>query len=749
MSTRRLEVVITGDTRSLNRAVGSVSSDMGRMESATRKAGRAIAVGLGVGLAAAIPLAMKAGDAASDLAEQVNKTGAVFKASAPEIVEWSTSTSQSLGISQRAALEAAGTFGNMLVPMGFARDAAGEMSTRMVELAADLSSFNNASPEETLDAIRAGLAGESEPLRRFGVFLSDARLKQEALNQGLYDGKGALDANAKAQATYSLILKDTADAQGDFARTSDGVANSQRIARAELENAAATTGRVFVPVMAKVLTVVNDVLLAAQRNWPRFRQLTAEAFTAAQRVVAQAMGYYRANILPTIQAIVAGARGFWRRFGGDITNAFNLARRVAGNAMRAVAAVITGVLAVIRGDWSTAWNSLKTVVQSAVNAVLAILRGLPGIVFGIATGIGKAIADGVMAGLGNLASRIASAVRGGLGAADNTPSIDLGNGGLTGRGRQSDDAVPGSKSEDARGSSPSSPNFALARVPAGSSTDLSRVRGRGDRNADAARRRGEAAARRSGASEEDVAQAGERAWIKARTANLKNIRTRINARRKRLIRDVKKFDINARRKVKVPGPKYPEKRQKAIDRRASMKQTEEGIRGELETLAADYADAAAQLADLGEQSAALDRTDEAEAAAAAEEAADAAATAAAEAPTERDFLEAAAAEATLTAGTEDDIAAAGGLVGLAERELAAARASGDPRRISAAIQTLRQAQENLEALTANTEAVAANTEAITQAFGGSTVFGYRGQDYGLRSLSAPSSDRLVGAEVGL
>lgn len=296
---------------------------------------------------------------------------------------------------------------------------------------------------------------------------------------------------------------------------------------------------------------------------------------------------------------------------------------------------------------------------------------------------------------------------------------------------------------------PSNPSFGLARVPVGSSTDLARVESRGGRAADSARRRAEAAARKAGANDTDASEAGDRAFIAARKRTLNTLRTRINARRKSLLKEVKKFDINARRKVKVPGPKYPDKRQAALDRRTAMKQREETIRQELETLSVDYADAAAELRDLGEQVAALDRADEAEAAEAADAAQEKAAADAADAPTERDFLEQAAAEATFTPGLGDDINASAALVGLADRELAAARASGDPRRITAALETLRQAQANFAALTDNTAAVQANTEAIAQAFGGSTVFAYRGQDFALRSLVAPSSDRLVGAETGL
>ena len=743
MSTRRLEVVITGDTRSLNRAVGTVSNDMGRMESSTRRAGRSLAM-IGKGGVLAGVLALGAGvkigteellaqeKASARTANVLETTGGVANITAEGVERLASALQSQTGTADDAIQSSA----NLLLTFTKVRNEAGAGN----------------------DVFNQGVAAANNMSVALGTDLNAASLQ---VGKALNDPIKGVAALQRAGVSFTQQQKD----QIKEMQESGNILGAQKLILGELETqfggAAAAEGELTESLQqiqragedmaeglaAKVMPRVVAVAESFKRNWPQIRATTEAAFRGAQRVVEQVMAYYRANIAPTISAIVSAARGFWRRFGSDITNAFNLARRVAGNAMRAVAAVITGVLAVLRGDWSTAWNSLKTVVQSAVDSVKAILTGLPGIVFGIATGIGKAIADGVMAGLGNIASRVRSAITDALGAFDNTPAIDPQN--LTGRGPKSSDSLPGSKSEDARGSSPSSPNFALARVPVGSSTDLSRTRSRGDRNADAARRRATTAARKPGVSEEDIEQAGERAYIAARRANLKNIRTRINARRKNRVRELKKFDINARKKVKVPGPKYPEKRQKALDRRASMKATEQSIRDELESLAADYADAAAQLADLGEQVAALDRTDEAEAAAAAEEAADAAADAAAEAPTERDFLEANAAEATLTAGTEDDIAAAGGLVGLAERELAAARASGDPRRISAAIQTLRQAQENLEALTANTDAVTANTEAITQAFGGSTVFGYRGQDYGLRSLSAPSSDRLVGAEVGL
>lgn len=199
--------------------------------------------------------------AASDLEEQTNKTTVVFGDSADEIVDFTRTASKSLGQSRRAALEFAGTFGNLFRAVGLTSEKSAEMSKSLLTLTADLASFNDARPDEVFEALRAGLVGESEPLRRFGVNLNEARLKAEALNLKIYDGKGVLDAAAKAQAAYSIILKDTALAQGDFARTSDGLANQTRIVRAQLEDTAAELGQKLIPFALKAadaaLTLAN------------------------------------------------------------------------------------------------------------------------------------------------------------------------------------------------------------------------------------------------------------------------------------------------------------------------------------------------------------------------------------------------------------------------------------------------------------------------------------------------------------
>lgn len=256
--------------------------------------GKAAAV---VGAAVAAQFAKKIITAASDLNETVSKSTVVFGKNAAAVQTWAKTSAKAFGMSENAALGAASTYGNLFVSLGLAEDASAKMSTQLVELAGDLASFNNVSPEEALDALRSGLVGETEPLKRFGVNMNEATLKAQALKMGLISTtKEALDPAVKAQAAYALILEQTTTAQGDFARTSDGLANQQRILNAEWENAQAALGQTLLPAMTSAVSVLNNMLAA-------FNALPKPVQSAALGIAA--VGAALLVVLPRIAATKA------------------------------------------------------------------------------------------------------------------------------------------------------------------------------------------------------------------------------------------------------------------------------------------------------------------------------------------------------------------------------------------------------------------------------------------------------------
>jgi hypothetical protein len=233
--------------------------------------GQSLTKNVTVPLAVASAGIYKAVQAASTLQESISKTDAVFAQNAKQIRDWAKTSSTAFGQSEQQALEAAASYGNLFQAFGLSREQATKFSIDITELAADLASFNNTSVDDALIALRSGLSGETEPLKRFGVALNDARLKEEALRMGLITTtSGTLPIAIKAQAAYALIMKDTALAQGDFARTSDGLANQQRILSAEVQNLVADFGTAFLPIALKVVGVIRDQIIPQVKRFVEF-----------------------------------------------------------------------------------------------------------------------------------------------------------------------------------------------------------------------------------------------------------------------------------------------------------------------------------------------------------------------------------------------------------------------------------------------------------------------------------------------
>lgn len=189
---------------------------------------------------------------ASDLNESLSKVRTVFGSSSGEIEAFASTAAKNLGMTKGAALEATGTFGNFLIAMGASTPEATKLSKSMVQLATDMGSFNNASPEEVLLALRSGLSGEAEPLKRFGVALSEAAVQAKGAQLGLGKLGKEMSEQEKIQARYALIMEQTTMAQGDFARTSDGLANQTKILKSMFGDLRDELGSALLPKITEL-----------------------------------------------------------------------------------------------------------------------------------------------------------------------------------------------------------------------------------------------------------------------------------------------------------------------------------------------------------------------------------------------------------------------------------------------------------------------------------------------------------------
>lgn len=201
---------------------------------------------------------------ASDTTESMNKVKEVFGKSAVSVIKFSENAATALGATKESALAMTGEVGNLLVAMGSTEEAAAKMSTDVLQLAADLGSFNNVPTTQALNAIRAALIGETEPMRRFGSNVSAARVEALALSKGIDKTTLATNEMMKAQLRLEIIFKDTGKAQGDFARTSNDFANLMKTLGALLSDAAARLGAALIPKLTKFARVIKNIVTSSK-----------------------------------------------------------------------------------------------------------------------------------------------------------------------------------------------------------------------------------------------------------------------------------------------------------------------------------------------------------------------------------------------------------------------------------------------------------------------------------------------------
>lgn len=248
---------------------------------------------------------------ASNKSEQASKVNVLFGNSAHLLEEASRKAAQTVGMSSGKYLESAGNVGNLVRNFGLAGDEAANMSVDILQLAADMGSFNNAEPSEVVLAMGAAFRGENEPIRRFGIMLGQAAIQNEAMKMGLITTGEELDKESRFMATYNLILQQTGNAQGDFARTSMGYANQQRINAAMVEEAWTVVGESIKPVAQVFEKVMAESMVFLLGIISGFLQTLSEWVDANQDLINSVLSVVSLGLDVLIEAVklVVGAVG--------------------------------------------------------------------------------------------------------------------------------------------------------------------------------------------------------------------------------------------------------------------------------------------------------------------------------------------------------------------------------------------------------------------------------------------------------
>lgn len=256
------------------------------VDKAGQKAGKKFGAGMGtsiVGMGKKIlgPVAALAGAAAvasfakgaiqgaGDLQQSIGAIQTVFGDSSKQMLDWSKSANQAVGLTQNEFNSLGTLIGSQLKNGGTAMDELAPKTQSLIGLGADLSSMFGGTTADAVGALSSALKGERDPIERYGVSLTQAKIDAKAAELGFEKVGGSLDATATQAATLALIMDQTGDATGNFAKEGDTLQGQQARLSAGWADFQATLGTALIPVLTEVTGWFNKLVqaLAPVTKW--------------------------------------------------------------------------------------------------------------------------------------------------------------------------------------------------------------------------------------------------------------------------------------------------------------------------------------------------------------------------------------------------------------------------------------------------------------------------------------------------
>ena len=328
------------------------------------------AVGAGAALTtmavSAIPQVIDLGGQMVGLGQQAElyrtKSKTVFGSSAGDIATWADSVNESFGLSDEAVVGLASGMGDLLVPMGFARDEAARMTKETVGVAGALSAWSGGAYDtaEVSDILTKAMLGEREQLKALGISINQAEVDQRALEIAQKDGRDSITEQDKALATQQLIFEKSADAQAAWADGSMDAVKSQNEMKASLEDVKTSIGTALLPMVQKATAWIVDEFIPGVRE---LVDVFKEKWPEIQAAVEPVITWFR----DTIADVVTVVSALWEKFGetilGYVTSTWENIRAVIEGVIMVIKGIIDTVLGILTGDWAKAWDGIRAIVE--------------------------------------------------------------------------------------------------------------------------------------------------------------------------------------------------------------------------------------------------------------------------------------------------------------------------------------------------------------------------------------------------
>lgn len=199
-------------------------------------------------------------DISSSLTEVENVVRQTFGQYESLINNFAKTSIEKFGMSELSAKQFASRFQAMGTALDIPQRKMADMSIRLTELTGDMASFYDVSQEDIAKSLQSVFSGTTAPMRRYGIDLTQATLKEWALKQGLDANISSMTQAQKAMLRYQYVLAHTTNITGDFARTADTWHNQITMLKENFKALGAVVGGGLINAFKPFIKVLNAVL---------------------------------------------------------------------------------------------------------------------------------------------------------------------------------------------------------------------------------------------------------------------------------------------------------------------------------------------------------------------------------------------------------------------------------------------------------------------------------------------------------
>lgn len=388
-----VKVSVVAETKNFSRAFKGLAKETGltNLANAGKQAVTTLATVAAAGAAAIGAAGAKAVSAAADLEQSTGAIEAVFKSGADQMKAYADTAASTVGLTKNEYQELGTLLGAQLKNGGTSIDQLAGKTNDLIGVAADLSAQFGGSTSDAVAALSSALKGERDPIERYGVSLKQASIDAKAAELGFQKVGGSFDNEAQQAATLALIMEQTADAHGAFARESDTLAHQVQVLKAHFGDFAAKAGTLVLPMVTALASAALDHLVPALESlstWakdiaiPALQDFAARIQATVVPKIKQAAAVFQTEVRPRLQALidwltttvppaVSRVVAFFEKFGPAI-----------GAAAAVIGTFVAGFktfnkIKTIIGAAKTAWAALNaTMAANPIFLVIAAIAAL-------------------------------------------------------------------------------------------------------------------------------------------------------------------------------------------------------------------------------------------------------------------------------------------------------------------------------------------------------------------------------------